>query len=175
MNAALAVAMLRHQQSLAVPDQALRDAMTSAAWPARMQRLSGGPLEQLLPPGSELWLDGGHNPSAARAIADLVQLHFSDDLPLVLVFASLGTKNPKGTLAPFRGLATKVLTVPVGDHEYRDPDDLAELATSLGFRAQAHPSVPDALSAIRVPARVLIFGSLYLAGEVLAANGEIPD
>jgi len=65
--------------------------------------------------------------------------------------------------------------VPIPDHECRDPKDLAELARSLGFRAQAFATVADALSAIAIPARVLIFGSLYLAGEVLAANGEIPD
>ena len=175
INAALAVAMLRHQQAIDVPDRALREAMTNAQWPARMQRMSDGPLTKLIPSGSELWLDGGHNPSAARTIAEFVQLRFGDDLPLVLVFASLGTKDPKGTLSPFRGLTQQVLTVPIPDHECRDPKDLAELARSLGFRAQAFATVADALSAIAIPARVLIFGSLYLAGEVLAANGEIPD
>jgi dihydrofolate synthase/folylpolyglutamate synthase len=129
----------------------------------------------LLPAGSELWLDGGHNPSAARTIAEFVQLRFRDDLPLVLVFASLGTKDPKGTLAPFRGLAAQVLTVPIPGHDHRDPADLAALARSLGFRAEAYRHAAEALSAIQVPARVLIFGSLYLAGEVLAANDEVPD
>jgi dihydrofolate synthase/folylpolyglutamate synthase len=167
--------MLRHQQSLEVPDGALRSAMVQVNWPARMQRLSDGPLTRTLPAGSQLWVDGGHNPSAARAIAELVQLRFDDDLPLVLVFASLGSKNPKGTLAPFRGLATQVLTVPIGDHEYRDPRELADLARSLGFRAAAFDGLEIALAAMRAPARVLIFGSLYLAGEGLAANGEIPD
>ena len=140
-----------------------------------MQRLSDGPLTQLLPTGSELWLDGGHNPSAAKAIAEFFQLRFGDDLPLVLLFASLGTKDPKGALSPFRGLAQQVLTVPIPDHESRDPQDLAYLARSLGFRAEAFSTVTNALTAIAVPARVLIFGSLYLAGEVLAANDEIPD
>ena len=175
MNAALAVAMLRHQSALDVGEGALREAMTRADWPARMQRLADGPLARLLPSGSELWLDGGHNASAARAIAEFVQLRFNDDLPLVLVFASLGTKDPKATLAPFRGLAAQVLTVPIHDHEDRDPGDLAGLARSLGFRADPFPSLTDALAAIRSPARVLVFGSLYLAGELLAANGSLPQ
>jgi dihydrofolate synthase/folylpolyglutamate synthase len=175
MNAALAVAMLRHQDKLEVPENALRTAMSRVDWPARMQRLSTGPLTGLLPDGGELWLDGGHNPSAARAIAELVQLRFNDDLPLALVFASLGSKNPKGTLSPFRGIAARVLTLPVGDHEYRDPQDLADLARSMGFRAEPHHHLAEALAAVRTPVRILIFGSLYLAGEALAANGEIPD
>jgi len=175
VNAALAVAMLRHQQALDVPEAAMRAAMTSAHWPARMQKLTDGPLTHLLPEGSELWLDGGHNPSAARAIAEFVQLRFNHDLPLVLAFASLSTKNPKGVLSPFRGLASVVLTLPIPDHDHRDPQELAGLARELGFRAEPHQDIANALAAIRAPARVLIFGSLYLAGEVLAANGEIPD
>jgi dihydrofolate synthase/folylpolyglutamate synthase len=175
MNAALAVAMLRHQPALDVPETALRDAMTGTVWPARMQRLSDGPLVDALPGGSELWLDGGHNPSAARAVAEFVQLRFTDDLPLVLLFASLGTKDPKGTLSPFRGLAKQILTLPIPGHDHRDPRDLADLARSLGFRAQPQNGLASALAAIAVPARVLIFGSLYLAGEILEANGEIPD
>jgi dihydrofolate synthase/folylpolyglutamate synthase len=175
MNAALAVAMLRHQSSLEVPEQALRKAMGHVDWPARMQKLSGGPLTRLLPAGSELWLDGGHNPSAARAIAELVQLRFDDGLPFVLVFASLGTKDPKGSLSPFRGLADQVLTLPIAGHEHRDPRDLADLARSLGLRGEAFNNLADALRAIAAPARILIFGSLYLAGEVLAANDEQPD
>jgi dihydrofolate synthase/folylpolyglutamate synthase len=174
-NAALAVALLRHQSALDVPETAFRQAMTQVDWPARMQRLGDGPLTRLLPQGSELWLDGGHNPSAARAIAELVQLRFDDRLPLVLVFASLGTKDPKGTLAPFKGLADQVLMLPIDGHDHRDPQDLAELARSLGLRAAAFGGLTDALDAVAQPARVLIFGSLYLAGEALAANGETPD
>jgi dihydrofolate synthase/folylpolyglutamate synthase len=175
MNAALAMAMIRHQKAISVPDEALRQATIRAQWPARMQRLSDGPLTQLLPAGSELWLDGGHNPSAARAIAEFAQLRFSDDLPLVLVFASMSTKNPKGVLTPFRGLAAEVLTLPIASHDHHDPRQLASLARSLGFRAQDFGKLGDALSAVRCPARVLVFGSLYLAGEILAANDELPD
>ena len=175
MNAALAVAMLRHQEKLDVPASALNAAMGWADWPARMQRLGPGPLAELLPPGSELWIDGGHNSSAARAIAAYARRSFAPDLPLVLVFASLTSKDPRGTLKPFQGIAADVHTVPIAEHEFRNPAELAALARSMGFEGAAHSTLDHALGAIGSPARVLIFGSLYLAGQALAANGQLPD
>ena len=175
MNAALSVAMLRHQDQLELPAGALNAAMDWADWPARMQRLLPGPLTQILPAGSELWIDGGHNPAAARAIADHARRHFAPGLPLVLVFASLTSKDPRGMLRPFQGIATAVHTVPIGDHDFRDPADLAALAHSMGFGGSAHATLGEALTAIKSPARVLVVGSLYLAGEALAANGQVPD
>jgi dihydrofolate synthase/folylpolyglutamate synthase len=175
LNAALAVAMLRHQEELPVPGSALGAALGWADWPARMQRLSEGPLSRLLPEGSELWIDGGHNPSAARAIAAHARRGFDDRLRLILVFASLSTKEPEGMLSPFVGIAREVRTVPIPDHEFHDPPKLARLARSLGFHALAHDGLRDALSAIERPSRVLIFGSLYLAGAALAANDQAPD
>jgi len=174
VNAGLAIAMLRHQSALHLTPEALAEGLAAAEWPARMQRLADGPLLRLLPNGSELWLDGGHNPAAARAVAETVQLRFDDRLPLVLVFASLAAKDPKGCLSPFRGLAAAVLTVPIAGHDHRDPADLAAIAGQLGFRAEPHGDVPAALAAIAAPVRVLVFGSLYLAGEVLAVNDQIP-
>jgi dihydrofolate synthase/folylpolyglutamate synthase len=174
MNAALAVAMLRHQDRLDVSKTALTKATQSADWPARMQRLKDGPLTQMLPSGSELWLDGGHNPSAARAVADHVSEHFGKDLPLVLVFSSLASKDPYGTLKPFRGVAERVHMIPIPDHEYRDPEQLARLARAMLFDASAHANLAAALAPVAGAARVLIFGSLYVAGEALSANGEVP-
>ena len=175
INAGLAVAMLRYQSVLPVSEDAFAAALTRTDWPARMQKLGDGPLTALLPSGSEVWIDGGHNPSAARSVAELVQLRFGDDLPLAVIFASLSSKDPRGTLAPFRGLASEVLTLPIKDHQHFTPDELAGLATKLGFRASAHETLDDAFRAITRPARVLVFGSLYLAGEALAANGQAPD
>ncbi len=175
MNAALAVAMLRHQDKLNVPHSALEAAIGRADWPARLQRLAAGPLTSLLSPGSELWIDGGHNPSAARAIAAHARRCFGSDLPLTLVFASLATKDPRRMLEPFRDIAAEVHTVPIADHEDRDPGELAALARSMGFRATEHATLCEALRAIHVQARVLIFGSLYLAGQALAANDQAPD
>jgi dihydrofolate synthase/folylpolyglutamate synthase len=122
----------------------------------------------------EVWLDGGHNPSAARQIALWAKREFMDGRPLHLVFASLATKDPTGMLEPFRNLAAHVHAVPIPDHSCFSPDDLVDVATELGFAADAHDDVEDALANAPPEARVLIFGSLYLAGTVLAANGQLP-
>jgi dihydrofolate synthase/folylpolyglutamate synthase len=171
MNAALAVAMLRHQSQLSVDESAYVTAMTSATWPARLQRLGDGPLTA---GRSDIWLDGGHNPSAAREVAKFAAREFTDGKPLHLIFASLTSKDPEGTLAPFAGIAAEIHTVPIRDHECRNPQELAELASSLGFAARAHGGIRQALAAVPEDSRVLIFGSLYVAGEVLSANRELP-
>ncbi|MDP9422676.1 MAG: bifunctional folylpolyglutamate synthase/dihydrofolate synthase [Pseudomonadota bacterium] len=175
LNAALAVAMLRHQSGIAVPPSALTAAMGWANWPARLQQLHGGPLFDMLPKGSELWVDGGHNPSAARLVADYAKKHWHDRLPLVLLFASLQSKDAAGTLRPFKGIAAEVLTLPIEGHEFRPPEGLAHLAESMGLAARSRSSLAGAMTALRKPARVLVFGSLYLAGELLALNGPLPD
>ena len=175
LNAALAVAMLRHQSELAVPTSALAAAMGWANWPARLQQLQRGPLLDMLPKGSELWVDGGHNPSAARLVADHGKKSWRDNLPLVLIFASLQSKDAAGCLRPFKGLASDVLTVPIEGHECRSPKELAAMAESMGVHARARSGLADAMTALRKPARVLVFGSLYLAGELLALNGPLPD
>jgi dihydrofolate synthase/folylpolyglutamate synthase len=171
MNAALAVAILRHQQALNVPKSALTSAMGWADWPARLQHLAPGPLVG----AREVWLDGGHNPSAARQVAAWARHAFDDGKPLHLIFASLATKDPPGMLQPFAGVAAFIHTVSIGDHASFAPGELAEIAAELGFPADPHDSVGEALAAVPEDARVLIFGSLYLAGEVLAANDQAPD
>ncbi len=175
LNAALAVAMLRHQRRLKVPVSALNAAMGWADWPARLQRLGQGPLTGLLPNGSELWVDGGHNPAAARLIADHVKHEWHDGRPLHLLFAALQSKDAAGILRPFAGLADMIDTLPIAGHECRDPKDLADMARKQGFKAHPRETIGQALAAIRKPSRALVFGSLYLAGEALATNGTIPD
>jgi len=170
MNAALAIAMLRHQDRLNVPASALTAAMGWADWPARLQHLAPGPLVG----EREVWLDGGHNPSAARQIALHARQHFADRKPLHLIFASLATKDPAGMLEPFQGIATHIHAVPIPEHVCFSPDDLCEIAADLGFAATPHDDVEEALAAIPADARTLIFGSLYLAGAVLAANDQVP-
>ena len=142
-----------------------------ADWPARLQHLAPGPLVG----NREVWLDGGHNPSAARHIAAYAKHHFNDGKPLHLVFASLATKDPAGMLEPFKGIAELVHAVPIPDHTCFSPDDLVEIAADLDFTAEAHEDVDQALATIPPEARVLIFGSLYLAGAVLAANNQVPS
>ena len=175
LNAGLAVAMLRYQDQIKVPASALSAAMGWADWPARLQRLSAGPLTGLLPLGSELWVDGGHNPSAARLVADWVKHSWLEGRPTHLLFAALQSKDAAGILRPFAGIADMVHTLPIDGHDCRDPKELADLARQMGFKAHPRETLGQALAAISKPARALVFGSLYLAGEALAANGQSPD
>jgi dihydrofolate synthase / folylpolyglutamate synthase len=178
MNAALAMAMIRHQRLLDVPEAALRASLKWADWPARLQCLAPGPLRDLLPREAELWLDGAHNPTAARAVAD----HFrGTERPFHLVLGLLANKHADGVLQPFRGRSLTVHAVPVPDHDHHPSADLAERARAAGMSAMAAASVADALGWIARhadrarPPLVLVMGSLYLAGAVLAANDQVPD
>jgi dihydrofolate synthase/folylpolyglutamate synthase len=179
MNAALAIAMLRHQQGLDVPPSAINAAMGWVDWPGRLQKLEVGPLLAPFPAGSEFWVDGGHNPAAARQVAAYVRKAFADPAPLHILFASLTSKDAAAVLAPFAGLGAIIHTLPITDHECRDTGDLAAMAQAQGFTAHAHEDLDDALthiaSSATQPLRVLSFGSLYLAGEILAANDQAPD
>lgn len=170
-NAALAVAMVRHQQKLRVPSSALSAAMGWADWPARLQHLAPGPLVG----NRNVWLDGGHNPSASRQIAAWAKQTFTDGMQLHLIFASLATKDPGGMLEPFKEVVDRVHAVPIPDHSCFSPDDLSEIAAEFGMANDAHESVEQALAATPLGSRVLIFGSLYLAGSVLAANDQVPS
>jgi dihydrofolate synthase/folylpolyglutamate synthase len=180
MNAALAVAMLSAQRTLAVPEPALRAAVGWADWPGRLQRLAPGRLEAILPEGSELWLDGGHNPAAARAIADFSRSHVPSDCPFHIVLGLLANKDMAGVLKPFASRAATIHAVPVPGHPHHAPADLAAAARGVGLSALTAADVPSALDWIarhadrERPPIVLILGSLYLAGEVLKANGQVP-
>jgi dihydrofolate synthase/folylpolyglutamate synthase len=169
MNAALAVAMLRHQDRLTVPATALKAAVEWTDWPARLQRLAEGPLTQ----GREVWVDGGHNPSAARRVAGWARRQFGSR-PLHLVFASLKSKDARGVLQPFTGIAAHVHTLPIAGHDCRSAEELAELSGELGLYATPHEELAGVLSSIPKDAPVLVFGSLYLAGEALKLNGQPP-
>lgn len=166
-NAALAVAMLRHQTLLAVTMDAAGKGIVDARWPARLQRLAHGPLTAHAP-GREVWLDGGHNPDAGAAIAR----HFADQPPIHLVMGMLANKNPAAILAPLAGKLLSVSIVPAPGHDAHAPEDFAPF-TALPVKSFAN--VADALDALDAPGDVLIAGSLYLAGEVLRLNREIPD
>jgi len=176
-NAALAVAMIRRQRLLDVPDAALRAGLASATWPARLQRLRAGPLRGLLPADAELWLDGAHNPAAARAVADF----FAGNTRLShLVLGLLANKDAPGIIEPFRGRPIAFHAVPVAGHEHHEPEALAAVARQMGFEARTAADVGGALAGIardadpKAPPAVLIMGSLYLAGAVLEANDQLP-
>jgi dihydrofolate synthase/folylpolyglutamate synthase len=176
-NLALAIAMLRHQSQLAIPPEAFSEAAINAQWPARMQRLASGPLTDLLPSASTVWLDGGHNPAAGAAIAR--SLAATSAGPVHLILGMLSNKDAAGLLAPIAPLAASLTAVPVPDHEHHDPAALAEAAAALGIPGTGTASdVRSALAALvergDTPFTVLILGSLYLAGAVLAANEQRP-
>ncbi|HZG07908.1 MAG TPA: folylpolyglutamate synthase/dihydrofolate synthase family protein [Allosphingosinicella sp.] len=179
-NAALAVAMIRHQTAVPVGEAGLRAAMGWAEWPARLQRLGDGPLHALLQGGAELWLDGGHNPAAARAVADFFRARVPGGRPFHIVFGLLANKDAPGVLKPFGGRCATLHAVPVPGHACHAPEELAAAARNAGLNAVAAADVGDALGWIArhadraQPPIVLILGSLYLAGEVLRANGQPP-
>ena len=179
-NAALAVAMLRHQRAVPVREPALRAAMGWADWPARLQRLAPGPLHASLPAGSELWLDGGHNPAAARAVADFFRARVADDRPFHIVLGLLANKDMAGVLKPFASRAATLHAVPVPGHPHHGPVEIAAAARAAGLTSLAAAGVEPALGWIARhadrgrPPIVLVMGSLYLAGEVLRANGQPP-
>jgi dihydrofolate synthase/folylpolyglutamate synthase len=179
-NAGAAIAALR-ASGLKLPAPAFEAGMVRVDWPARMQRLAQGRLAALLQPESELWLDGGHNPDGGRAVAAaLADLEERVSRPLVLVVGMMATKDAEGFLHNFSGLARRDITVPIHQDKAVPAAALAEIAQRVGIPALARDDVESALTvAARLefaPApRILVTGSLYLAGEVLAANGTPPE
>lgn len=180
-NAGLAIATLRAIPELKIPAAAMEAGITRAEWPARMQRLSHGKLLDLVPAGSELWLDGGHNPDGGRAIAAaLADLEERVPRPLVMIIGMMGNKDCTGFLRNFAGLARRIFTVPIPDAENgASPEDIAAAARAIDIPAQRRDSLREALNAaakldLDPPPRILITGSLYLAGAVLADNGTPP-
>ena len=159
---------------LGLDEKAITAGLTSARWPARMQRLGPGELTRNLRPDIEVWLDGGHNPGAGEVIArTLADLEERSPRPLALIVGLQGHKDAAGYLQPFAGLARQAIAVPVpGSLQPRMPEELAGIARGVGLKASAAASLQEALAAASAaaegPLRILICGSLYLAGEVLA-------
>lgn len=179
-NAGTAVAAALELDGFNINEAAIERGLQSVRWPARMQRLTSGPLTDLLKPGSELWLDGGHNPAAGAALAQtMADLEERAPRPLHLIVGMLGLKDAEGFLRHFRGLARHVITVPIpGAHEQPfAPDALAEAAHKAGLPSEPASGVEEALqwcdSHFPGPKRVLICGSLYLAGHVLALQDGV--
>ena len=166
-NAALAVAMLRHQDQVSVSPEAMTKGIRAARWPARLQLLGEGPLTALVP-GRKVWLDGGHNADAGLAIAR----HFADQPPLHLITGMLANKDPAAIVAPLKGHLLSLSVVPAPGHDAHRPEDIAVHAD---LPVQAYGDVAAALSALPPQGDVLIAGSLYLAGDVLRRNCEFPD
>jgi dihydrofolate synthase / folylpolyglutamate synthase len=174
-NAGTAVAAALRLKWLGVTVDAIEYGLRKVRWPARMQRLDDGPLARLLRPGSELWLDGGHNPAGGQAIAQtMAELEERAPKEVSLVAGMMRNKDAAHFLEHFRGLARRVVTVPIptGPEAAYAPDELAAVAVSMGLDATPAADVETALRGLQGeddPAqRILICGSLYLAGQVLA-------
>jgi dihydrofolate synthase/folylpolyglutamate synthase len=181
-NAGLAVATLRATDAFEIEPGAFEAGVMNAEWPARMQRLGSGPLVDQGPAGGEIWLDGGHNADGGRVVASaLGDLEERVSRPLVVIVGMMANKDAGGFLANFAGLTRHIIAVPIPERDGAMPlDRLMDAARALGMRVESADSVEAALRAVaklayEVPPRVLITGSLYLAGQVLSANGTPPN
>lgn len=168
-NAGMAIAALR---ALGMEEAACEAAVTRAEWPARLQRLRLGPLVDAAG-RAELWLDGGHNPAAGVALAEAVTR--LPPRPLHLICGMLNTKDVAGFMRPLAGVAETLTAVSIpGEAATLPAETTAAAATAAGLPATTADSVAEAVARVarEVPnARILICGSLYLAGKVLAENG----
>jgi dihydrofolate synthase/folylpolyglutamate synthase len=173
-NAGGAVAVLERLEGFTVDREAIAMGLAQVDWPARLQHLTKGPLVRLLPAGWELWLDGMHNQGGGEMLARHAETW--RDRPLHVIFGTLNTRSPSDTLRPLASMLASVQGVAIeGEPNTHRAETIAQAAAGLGVTAAAASSVAAALEAIGAaetqPARVLICGSLYLAGHVLAENG----
>jgi dihydrofolate synthase/folylpolyglutamate synthase len=177
-NAGLAIATLRAIDTFRLDHAAFEAGIAAVQWPARMQRLTAGALVARAPRDAEIWLDGGHNADGGRVVSAAIgDLEERVSRPLVLIVGMMGNKDADAFLANFAGLTRHIIAVPIPDRDGAMPvAQLAEAIRRLGMRAETAVSVDAALQflaqlAYEIPPRILITGSLYLAGHVLAANG----
>jgi dihydrofolate synthase/folylpolyglutamate synthase len=184
MNAGLAIAVAR---DLGLSPDHISAGLSAASWPARMQPLRRGVLVDIaVEVGAEVWLDGGHNPHAAQALsAHMATLEARSPRPLILIMGILANKNASAFLDYFEGLAAGLVAVDISDHASLSPEVLIELAETRGMATVIGNNLTDAMQkAVNMgealsrqtplehitPPRILICGSLYLAGQVLAEN-----
>ena len=173
-NAGLAIALAK---SLMIDGEAISKGLQQAKWPARLQSLIEGKLARIAKKtDAELWLDGGHNPHAGRALASgLAELDATHSRPLILITGMLGNKDAAGFLDAFDGLAQTLIAVPITGHAGLMPETLADIAKGRGMNSFTDETLVDAVERAcsmktKVPPRILICGSLYLAGQALALD-----
>jgi dihydrofolate synthase / folylpolyglutamate synthase len=177
-NAGNSIAAIRALNDARISDAAIEAGLLNVTWPARMQRLTNGHLNELLPMDAELWLDGGHNGPAGVVLAQtLKDLNAKNPKPLIIIWGMLNTKHPGAFIANFKGISERVITIAIpGEINTISADDLALAAKQNGIASSAAPSLEKALeqaAQLHPAPRIVICGSLYLAGHVLAAqSGE---
>ncbi len=174
-NAAAAVVCAATLAEFALTPTHMAEGLAAATWPGRLQRIDSGSLRALLPAGAELWVDGGHNPAAGAALAAWCAEH-GGPAPLHLVVGMLDTKDAGGFLGPLARHAKAALTLTVaGEPAALKAEALAAAAKAAGIQAHPARSLEEAMASLAAasgpPPRVLVCGSLYLAGQALAANG----
>ncbi len=180
VNAGTAIAALKAAFGEAIGPEAIAKGLTTVEWPGRLQALTGNVLK-LAPKGAEVWLDGGHNQDGGRVLAEaMADMEERASRPLVMIAGMLSTKDSTAFLGAFRGLAQELYAIGItGQDAARSAEDVADQAGKAGLKALTAGSLAEALARIGdkvwgVPPRILITGSLYLAGEVLAFDGTLP-
>ena len=179
-NAGTAIAAIRSLAGFQVPDQAVAEGLTAVDWPARLQRLTSGPLVAQAPESTEIWLDGGHNAAAAIAIADTMAAlarRDPDKRPLSLIVGMLNSKDPAEFLRPFRDLADSIFATAIPQEAATwEAQAIVEAGRQVGIEVSGAATPMAAMAALRrhyaggVAPRILICGSLHFAGRVLAEN-----
>lgn len=181
-NAAAAIRAVK-AAGFEVTERMIETAMESVEWPGRLQRIKSGRIVELAPPGSEIWIDGGHNPGAGEVISEaMAGFEEKQARPLFLIAGMINTKDQVGYFKAFADIAQYVFTVPIhGTDAAIDPVVLAHAVFDAGLVAAPTSSIEEALEELTrrlVPGkpapRILIGGSLYLAGNALALNGTVP-
>jgi dihydrofolate synthase/folylpolyglutamate synthase len=180
-NAAAAIRAVK-AAGFALSDDEIDLAMREVSWPGRMQKITHGRIFDLAPQGSEIWIDGGHNPGAGLVISETFK-QAGDQRPLIMIAGMINTKDSSGYFKAFDGMIAEGFTVPIsGSDASVDVESLAQSARSVGLTFTATGSIAEALERVKeaaqqfdVPPRILIGGSLYLAGNALAFNGTIPE
>lgn len=178
-NAATALACLEHLPAAdALTEASILTGLRSARWPARLQQITSGPVRELSPPRSTLWLDGGHNPAAGEALASTLQHWLQGGHPITAICAMLDDKDAEGYLRPLAPFLSSLIAIPIEGHESAciPPEKLAGIASKLGINASTSAGIEEALTHRQwtkppfsdSPHHILICGSLYLAGNILA-------
>ncbi|MDD3288144.1 MAG: bifunctional folylpolyglutamate synthase/dihydrofolate synthase [Alphaproteobacteria bacterium] len=176
-NAGLAIAA-SSALPLKITDDAMRRAMGSVEWPARLQRLESGKLHALLPPGWELWLDGGHNDSAGEVLAAQAGkwVHDKKSLPLAIVCGMMASKYPSEFISPLIPFISNIRTVDIPDEPLcLKAEEISRTIKYMGFDnvapvSSVEQAISDIVSAAKEPTRILVCGSLYLSGYVLRVS-----
>jgi dihydrofolate synthase/folylpolyglutamate synthase len=180
-NAAAAIRAVK-AAGFSLSDEEIDLAMREVSWPGRMQKITHGQIFDLAPEGSEIWLDGGHNPGAGEVISATFK-QAGAERPLMMIAGMINTKDTSGYFKAFDGMVVEGFTVPIaGSDASVDAEALAQSARSVGLKFTATGSIAEALEKVKeaaaqfdLPPRILIGGSLYLAGNALAFNGTIPE